>query len=29
MLVGMDITDDNRKRALLFHYAGEEVSDIF
>ena len=29
MLVGMDITDDNRKRALLLHYAGEEVSDIF
>ena len=29
MLVGMDITDDNSKRALLLHYAGEEVSDIF
>ena len=28
MLVGRDITDDNRKRALLLHYAGEEASDI-
>ena len=29
MLVGIDISDDNRKRALLLHYAGEEASDIF
>ena len=25
----MDITDDNRKRTLLLHYAGEEVADVF
>ena len=29
MLVGIDISDDNRKCALLLHYAGEEASDIF
>ena len=25
----MEITEDTRKRALLLHYAGEEVSDIY
>ena len=29
MLVGIGITDDNRKRTLLLHYAGGEVSDNF
>ena len=29
LLVGMDVKDDKRKRALLLHYAGEEVNDIF
>ena len=29
LLVGLDITDDKRKRALLLHYAGEEVNEIF
>ena len=29
MLVGMDVKDDKRKRALLLHYAGEEESEIF
>ena len=29
MLVGIGITDDNRKRTLLLHYAGEKVSDNF
>ena len=28
MLVGRDITDDNRKRALLLHYTGKEASNI-
>ena len=25
----MNVTDATRKRALLLHYVGEEVSDIF
>ena len=29
LLVGLDITDKKRKRALLLHYAGEEVNEIF
>lgn len=29
LLVGLDIKDDKRKRALLLHYAGEEVNEIF
>lgn len=29
MLVGMDVKDAKRKRALLLHYAGEDVYDIF
>ena len=29
MLVGTDVEDYKRKRALLLHYAGEEVSKIF
>ena len=29
VLVGMDIKDVKRKRALLLHYAGEDVNDIF
>nr|XP_034319592.1 uncharacterized protein K02A2.6-like [Crassostrea gigas] len=29
LFVGMKITDNKRKRALLLHYAGEEVYDIF
>ena len=29
LLVGLDITDDKRKLALLLHYAGEEVNEIF
>ena len=29
LLVGLDITDDKRKRALLLHYAGEDVNEIF
>ena len=28
-LVGLDITDKKRKRALLLHYSGEEVNDVF
>ena len=29
LLIGMDIRDTKRRRALLLHYAGEEVNDIF
>ncbi len=29
LMVAMDITQDKRKRALLLHYAGSEVDDIF
>ena len=29
MLIGMDVKDAKRKRALLLHYAGEDVYDIF
>ncbi|XP_045162004.2 uncharacterized protein LOC123526819 [Mercenaria mercenaria] len=29
LLVGMAITNDGRKRALLLHYAGERVYDIY
>ena len=29
LLVGLDIKDDKRNRALLLHYAGEEVNEIF
>ena len=29
LLVGLDIKDDKRKRALLLHYSGKQVNDIF
>ena len=29
LFVGMDLKDDDRKRALLLHYAGEQVYDIY
>jgi hypothetical protein len=29
LLVGLNITNDERKRALLLHYAGERVYDIY
>jgi hypothetical protein len=29
LLIALDITDKKRQRALLFHYAGSEVADIF
>lgn len=29
LLVGMDVKDKKRQRALLPHYAGEEVNEIF
>ena len=29
LLVAMNITNANRKKALLLHYAGEEVHDMF
>ena len=29
MLIGMNITVSKRKRALLLHYAGPEVDEIF
>lgn len=29
MFVGFSITDDKQQRALLLHFAGEEVADIF
>ena len=29
LLVGLDIKDDKRKRALLLHYSGEQVNNIF
>lgn len=29
MLIGMNITNDKRQRALLLHYAGERVYDIY
>ncbi|XP_038063161.1 uncharacterized protein LOC119733867 [Patiria miniata] len=28
-MVGFDITDDTRKKALLLHYGGEELQDIY
>ena len=28
-MVGFDITDDARKKALLLHYGGEELQDIY
>ena len=28
MLIGMDVKDAKRKRALLLHYAGEDVYDM-
>lgn len=28
-LLSMDINDDMRKRAMLLHYAGDEVQDLF
>ncbi|XP_060594467.1 uncharacterized protein LOC132748833 [Ruditapes philippinarum] len=29
LMIGMDIKDKKRQRALFLHYAGEEVNDIF
>ena len=29
LLTALEITDDARRRALLLHYAGEEVNDIY
>ena len=29
LLVGLDIKDDKRKHALLLHYSGEQVNNIF
>lgn len=29
MLVAMNITDKKHRKAILLHYAGEEVHDIF
>ena len=29
LLVGLNIKDDKGKRALLLHYSGEQVNDIF
>ena len=29
LLVVMNITDDKRQKALLFHYTGQKVQDIF
>lgn len=30
MMIGLNIKDDlKRKRALVLHYAGEEINDIF
>jgi hypothetical protein len=29
LLTGMNITNGDRKRALLLHYAGEHVYDIY
>ena len=29
LLVGMGVKDKKRQRALLLHYVGEDVSDIF
>ena len=29
LLLGMDVKDKKRQRALMLHYAGEEVNDIF
>ena len=29
LMVGLDIKDNARKGALLLHYAGEEVYDVF
>jgi hypothetical protein len=29
LMAAMDITDESRKRALLLHYSGEEVNNLF
>lgn len=29
LFIGMDLKDKKRQRALLLHYAGEDVSEIF
>lgn len=29
VIIALDIKDDTRKRAMLLHYAGEGVQDIF
>ena len=29
LIVAMDITEKKRQKALLLHYAGEEVPDVF
>ncbi len=29
LMAAMDIKDESRKRALLLHYSGEEVNDLF
>ena len=29
LFVALDIKDENRKKALLLHYGGEQLSDIF
>ena len=29
LLIALDITDEKRQRALLFHNGGSEVADIF
>ena len=29
LIVDMDITDNKRQKAVLLHYAGEEVHDVF
>jgi hypothetical protein len=29
LFIGLDVKDKKRQRALLLHYAGEDVSEIF
>ena len=29
LIIGLDVKDKKRQRALLLHYAGEDVSEIF
>ena len=29
LMAAMDVKEESRKRALLLHYSGEEVSDLF